>query len=138
MRMRAVHHPPQGKINVTPLIDVVMCLIIFYLIVGKLATDRAAKVELPPSSTGIGETSSPGLIVNIVPSTDGPPKLVVEGVEISEAALDAMLRAKGASTEVTIRSDKSLAYEHAGRVVALCRDAGLPGVKLAARREGSN
>ena len=48
MRVRIFHHQsPVDKINVTPLIDVVMVLIVFYLIVGKLATDSAARVELP-------------------------------------------------------------------------------------------
>ena len=47
MRFRTFHHAPaSGKINVTPLIDVVMVLIVFYLIVGKLAADRKAPVQL--------------------------------------------------------------------------------------------
>ena len=45
------------EINVTPLIDVVMCLIIFFLIVGKLAQDGQVGVRLPES--GVGRPSEP-------------------------------------------------------------------------------
>ena len=34
-------------INLTPMIDVVMCLIIFYLMVGHLASGRSGHVNLP-------------------------------------------------------------------------------------------
>ena len=51
MRVRQFHpHQPAGKFNVTPLIDVVMVLIIFYLIVGKLAAERQGHVKLPASN----------------------------------------------------------------------------------------
>ena len=39
-------------INVTPLIDVVMCLLIFFLIVGKLATIQGPAVNLPGTAFG--------------------------------------------------------------------------------------
>src|SRR5262245_29295771 len=62
-RRRRIHHP-FGEINVTPLIDVVMCLIIFYLLVGKLATDRKVQIKLPESTVG-AEAEPEVLIVNI-------------------------------------------------------------------------
>src|ERR1041384_5694678 len=41
--------------NVTPLIDVVMCLIIFYMLVAKIGVNMGqdAKIELPTSVLGI-------------------------------------------------------------------------------------
>src|SRR4051794_31273903 len=41
--------------NVTPLIDIVMCLIIFYMLVAKIGvnTGQDAKIELPTSLLGI-------------------------------------------------------------------------------------
>lgn len=54
-------------INVTPLIDVVMCLIIFFLIVGKLAHEQGARVNLP--STGLGTTDEDrrAIIITVAP-----------------------------------------------------------------------
>src|SRR5947207_8969387 len=41
--------------NVTPLIDIVMCLIIFYMLVAKIGvnTGQDAKIELPMSLMGV-------------------------------------------------------------------------------------
>jgi len=63
MRFRVHQHPPTAKINVTPLIDVVMVLIIFYLIVGKLAAERQGHVQLPSSAVGVqAETHDPVIV----------------------------------------------------------------------------
>jgi|GEM_PF-360467 len=56
-------------VNVTPLIDVVMCLIIFFLIVGKLAGDQASLVRLPTSSVGRGERDDRAVIVAVAPAS---------------------------------------------------------------------
>ena len=67
MRRRSIQPPGSSleAINVTPLIDVVMCLIIFFLIVGKLSTDRGVPVRLPQSIRGSEETSASVMIVTI-------------------------------------------------------------------------
>ncbi len=52
MRRYAPRPTRFDAINVTPLIDVVMCLIIFFLIVGKLATIQGPAVNLPASAQG--------------------------------------------------------------------------------------
>ncbi len=40
-------------VNVTPMIDVVMCLIVFYLMVGQLAIEKRAQISIPETTTGI-------------------------------------------------------------------------------------
>ena len=120
----------------TPLIDVVMCLIVFYLMVGKMANDRVARVELPSSKQGVAEAEREGLVINVLPGEGGGAKMIVDGVEVGESALEAMLRALGGSGAVTIRADRALSYEPVGRIVALCRGAGLGSVRLAATRGG--
>src|SRR5437773_3927828 len=57
MTMNRRHIPQSHSThpNVTPLIDVVMCLIIFYMLVAKIGvnTGQDAKIELPTSLLGI-------------------------------------------------------------------------------------
>ena len=68
MRRRSITpHRSFGEVNVTPLIDVVMCLIIFYLMVGKLATDRKTPVTLPESAVGT-QAEPDVLVVNVAPA----------------------------------------------------------------------
>jgi biopolymer transport protein ExbD len=52
-------------INVTPLIDVVMCLIIFFLIVGKLAADERTQIDLPTTTIGDAQRAEAGVIVSV-------------------------------------------------------------------------
>ncbi|MDF1869704.1 MAG: biopolymer transporter ExbD, partial [Phycisphaerales bacterium] len=42
-----------GGVNVTPMIDVVMCLIVFYLMVGQLALDRKSSIVVAETRTGV-------------------------------------------------------------------------------------
>ncbi len=58
----------EGSVNVTPLIDVVMCLIIFFMLVAKIGVSTgAAKMELPETILGkkiedLGDT----LMINVM------------------------------------------------------------------------
>jgi len=65
--------------NVTPLIDIVMCLIIFYMLVAKIGIDTGAdsKIVIPPSILGI-EVKDMGntLTLNVEPGIGGDQPLV--------------------------------------------------------------
>jgi biopolymer transport protein ExbD len=70
IRRRNMPDIKEGGVNVTPLIDVVMCLIIFFMLVAKIgvATGAEQQIEIPVSTLGkdikeIGIESS--LILNI-------------------------------------------------------------------------
>jgi len=118
---------PVSHVNVTPMIDVVMCLIVFYLIVGRLVLERRGQVSLPVSMVGdaAAEHADP-VVVSI--ERDGTIRL--DGREITLGALpDALaLRGKG---RVRLRGDRSLAYEVIRPVLDACRDAGITSIELA-------
>ena len=149
MRLRSLHHPaPTGKINVTPLIDVVMVLIVFYLIVGKLAADRKVEVALPPSAIGAiddgrGEREP---IVITVSANDGTSEgaasaaqVMLDGALVTDVStLQATLKGLDASSRIVqLRADKGLRYELVSPVLEACRGAGVASVKLATRRTGN-
>lgn len=137
MRVRTLHpHQPAAKVNVTPLIDVVMVLIIFYLIVGNLARDPLPSVTLPTTGLGSTEEAMPDLVIT-VQSAEGQTGVVVEGVTLEAADLERLLRSRlsdPAGASVHIRADRSLAYERVAPVIAACRAAGLRSVRLVAQR----
>ena len=139
MRRRTLHaHHEFGKINVTPMIDVVMCLIIFYLIVGKLAMDR--RIMLPSSAAGITATGPTPVIIEIAPpdSPGAPAPIIVAGQPIALPALDNLLR--GAADDpagprpVQIRAGRDLPYAMLAPVLQACRKAGLTSVRLMTER----
>jgi biopolymer transport protein ExbD len=113
MRLRTFHPPhPFSKINVTPMIDVVMVLIIFYLIVGKLAADQRSNIRLPESRTGSTEKAQERLVINVLPAG-----VVIEGVDVPAGALEATIKER----------------------LAGCKAAGVESVRLATERaQGAN
>lgn len=130
-----------GKINVTPLIDVVMCLIIFYLLVGRLAMDRQAGIKLPGSTIGVEDKGASSLIINVMmPEGSAAARVVIDGRTIDDPTLKERLSLHaGASPEsaplVQIRADRRLPYASVSPVLAACRDAGLKSVLLTTQRE---
>jgi biopolymer transport protein ExbD len=66
----------EGGVNVTPLIDIVMCLIIFFMLVAKIGVDTGAdrNIDIPTSVLGtdikdMGNT----LVLNVVNGPSGVP-----------------------------------------------------------------
>jgi biopolymer transport protein TolR len=140
MRRRTFHLPESpGKINVTPLIDVVMCLIVFFLIVGKLAHDQRVRIDLPPSKTGIEEKSPDVLIINVLPAAAGAHRVVIDAAEIPQGELEMAIRDKLVSRPeavVEVRGSRQLAYGAVAGVIRACKNAGVASVRLATERAG--
>lgn len=139
MRRRSLHpQHPFGKINVTPMIDVVMCLIVFYLIVGKLAADQRADIRLPPSATGATDKTQDQLIINIMPASPGqPPRVVIDAIDVPPEALLATIKDRVAAKPglvVELRGSRELSYGAIASVVRSCKDAGVESVRLATER----
>lgn len=135
-----------GHINVTPMIDVVMCLIVFYLIVGRLASRQLTPMELAPSAVGIEEQRPEVLVVNVAPPRAGEgaeaaaARILVDGRELADTpALEALVRGRlleKPETAVQIRGGRRLAYSAVEPVLRACAGAGARSVELVAERVG--
>lgn len=144
MRIRSLHLPESssGKVNVTPLIDVVMVLIVFYLIVGKLAADQSAQIELPRVGASSSQADK-GLVINVVlpeanaPGGDAGPLVIVDGATMPVTMLRDALRSRlpelasgQQRTPVSLRADRRLAYGAIQPVIDACKEAGVTTLKL--------
>lgn len=134
MRLRTARHlPPAAKINVTPLIDVVMVLIIFYLIVANLGRAPLPRVALPDSRSGLDEADRTPFVITVLPSA----RVIADGLEVAPEDLPALLRSKlpdPAAAVVHLRADRDMPYARVAPIIDACREAGLTSVKLVARR----
>ncbi len=139
------HHDAAAKVNVTPLIDVVMCLIVFYLIVGRLASDRIAGIDLPTTrrgSEGPANAERRGVLtVNVVRGEGTTGTAVVNGRVVGADELRRLLEehAGGLGSAdplagVQVRADRSLAYAEVSWIVEACRDARITSVRLTTQR----
>ena len=141
MRIRSLHHSRGGvsKINVTPMIDVVMVLIIFFLIVGRLASEHGAKVNLPNSAIGKVEADLAKIVVNIALVSPGETAIVIDGISLSLIQLEEYLtrrRLNQPDSQVLLRADKVLTYGDVDPVITLCRKVGFTSISLVTERGG--
>jgi biopolymer transport protein ExbD len=111
-------------INVTPLVDIVLVLLIVFMVTAKLITDQLSmKVNLPKAGTG--ESSGGALFSITLPPDD---KIYLNGKETSEKGLldfIAQERKAGRNPKVVVSADTNLSYGKVVRVLDLVRGAGL-------------
>jgi len=139
MKRRSVldNAPTGTRVNVTPMIDVVMCLIVFYLMVGQLALNRSSGVRIPATEAGTAATSSTGdpMVLGVRP--DG--SLLIDGESIDASRLAGELRGRVArrpGLRVEVRADRDVRFGAVRPVLAAARDAGIESVEMVTERGG--
>ncbi len=147
------HRMPESSVthpNVTPLIDIVMCLIIFYMLVAKIGIKTGAdvKIDLPVSFQGMqlkdmGNTvtlnvSAAGeqpLITTLNPATGQTEEMkVVDGAKRPLRAFLKLLRGNNQNFKVIIRGDQNLDYRYLEPVLIVCAEAQVKDVNFATRQ----
>ncbi len=114
---------PLAEINMVPLIDVMLVLLVIFLVTAPLLT-HAVKVELPRASSA-PNMSRPE---NIQLSIDAVGLVFWNGQAVDAAALGARLGAVAATQpqpELHIRADRTTPYENVARVMSDAARAGV-------------
>lgn len=122
------------KFNVTPLIDVVFLLIIFFLVSSHLARQETQlKVALPAASSvrEAEDTSTARVTINV--RADGEVLLGSESIARDELSrrLKVERQETSANLEVRIRADRQLAYRHVEPLLLACAEAQIWNVSFA-------
>jgi biopolymer transport protein ExbD len=109
-------------INVTPLVDVVLVLLVILMVTAGYIASQAIPVDLPAGATG--ETTPSALAISI----DARGRRYLDGALIAEPELRAALRrARRASRDLRaiIAADGAVAHRDVIRLVDLLRQEGL-------------
>jgi len=119
----------ESNINVTPLVDVcLVLLIIFMLVVPTLV--NGVPVKLPAAAHSDSGTPPQQLAITV--KDDGTIYLGAEVVRREQAASELQrIHAKSPDRPVTVRGDKTLKYGEVVEVLDWCRGAGFADVRLA-------
>ena len=121
----------QTDINVTPLIDVCLVLLIIFMVITPLIV-TGMPVHLPQAASSDPLAKQP---LPITVNTDGT--VYVDNVVVRGDQLASELARRHGEVQrpVVVRADKSLPYGEVVRVLDSCRSAGFENVGLATVRE---
>jgi biopolymer transport protein ExbD len=140
MRLQKEEFEHETELNMTPMIDIVFLLIIFFMVVSEMASSQLEKVKLPRAD--MAEQKEPvepfrKIVVNVL--RNGTVKIA--GMAFKKPELEKRIRieALAAGTEpnpsnpnlptsklmVTIRGDKDVRYEKIQDVFEACQKHGV-------------
>ena len=114
---------PMAEINMVPLIDVMLVLLVIFIITAPLLT-HAVKLDLPRASSQPNITKPDNIQLGIRAGGD----VFWNGEQVDAAALDARMKSAAAinpQPEVHIRADRTTEYQKVARVMAAAARAGL-------------
>jgi biopolymer transport protein ExbD len=112
-----------AEINMIPLIDVMLVLLVIFIITAPLMT-HAVKVDLPQASSQPNEVKPE--TINLAIQADGSVYWNTEAVDAAawQARMDAAAQ-QTPQPEIHLRADGDLAYRHVARIMADAAQAGL-------------
>lgn len=128
----------EPALNLTPMIDIVMLLVIFFMVGAQFTEDESQyELELPTVSQAQPLTVLPDeIVVNV--ARDGG--IFVGGVEKTLAELEDLLKSaqeRYADQTVVIRGDADGRYQNVMSVLNLCKRIKITNLQLANRVEAS-
>lgn len=116
-----------GSLSITPLIDVVFLLLIFFLIATRFSDEeRQLDLNLPSVTEALPATAQPNeIVVNI----DASGRYFIEGSFRQLEQVEQILRRAQANNPLTqtvvIRADKKAEWDHVATAIDLCKKAGI-------------
>jgi biopolymer transport protein ExbD len=157
MKRHSMPEMKEGGVNVTPLIDVVMCLIIFFILVAKIgvSTGLDKKIDAPSTYLGVNITDLGNALALNLYKKEGvnEPQILVDlkGERQKELKLQDNLGGKvvhplrevlqdlkkerGEKFKVIINADKQMRYAQLQLVLQACAEAGVSSVNFATKTE---
>jgi biopolymer transport protein ExbD len=129
--------PRSVAIDMTPMIDIVFQLLIFFLVTAQMAEQTRAKLNLPQErGEDAAESEQAGLTVNVL--ADG--RIVVNDAEVPLEALDALvdeaIKVAGGADRLKplVRADRDCDAARLNEVFQRLASRGLSAIRLATER----
>ncbi len=117
------HTQPLAEINMIPMIDVMLVLLIIFIITAPLLT-QAIKIDLPRAAA-TATTEKPEIITLVIEASGA---LYWNNTPINQAELDSRLAAAAqgqAQPELRLRADKTTPYQKLAEIMAAAQTAGI-------------
>ena len=123
----------ESNINVTPLVDVCLVLLIIFMVVMPTLVN-GVPVKLPAAAHS--DSGAPPRQLSITVKDDGTVYLGAEAVRREQVPAELQrIHAQAPDRPVAVRADKTLKYGEVVEVLDWCRGAGFADVRLATRAD---
>ncbi|HEY4222594.1 MAG TPA: biopolymer transporter ExbD [Myxococcota bacterium] len=117
------------NINVTPLVDVMLCLLVIFMVTTSYVVADSLKVDLPSASTGDHTEPSVLMITYTVDKDTGARQLYLNGDKADEAGLRAKIKALKAEgkkdVQAVIAADKSASHGEVIHIIDVVKQEGI-------------
>ena len=136
MNFRTRRRPAASFIDMTPVVDTIFNLLIFFALSMNFLTNPGITVDLPDAAAP--EVARQERDIRIVITPEGAIRL--DGAPVTLAALGARLHAAAADrrdAQVLIRADRRVAHGVVVAVMDAARAAGVTRLAIMTRREGA-
>lgn len=120
---------PLAEINITPLVDVMLVLVVILLVMAPMLT-RTLHIDLPKVAAGTPEARDHAVTVSL----DAHGKLAIDGRDVAADQLEPALRliaARSDRTVVNLHSDQSQPFGAVANLLARIGHAGIAHVAVA-------
>ncbi len=130
---RTQSHQPMSEINVTPLVDVMLVLLVIFIITAPLLAS-SVKLDLP--RTDAAKPIDAPKHVSVVVDKSGKVYLADQAIELPALAQSLKRTAEQSpDTEVQLRSDEAVAYGKVLEVIGIAQKAGLTRIGFVANAQ---
>ena len=130
---RRPHSAPMAQINIIPLVDVMLVLLIIFMATAAFVKDSELGLKLPRAASGTAARENNGELT-IALTRAGV--LLADGKAIEETQLAPLMRARlkaDPQVKVSIKGDGGVPYERVVKIMDTARQAGLTSVALGTR-----
>lgn len=112
-----------SEINVTPLVDVMLVLLVVFIITAPLLAPQALKINLPKTDA----VAKNDKLQKVSLAIDAKGEVSLDAAHLSDEGLAEMLRAKAADPQfqLQIQSDEAVNYGRVAQVMAIAQKAGV-------------
>jgi biopolymer transport protein ExbD len=118
-----------SDINVTPLVDVMLCLLVIFMVTTSYVVADSLKVDLPEAATGDHTEPSVVMITYTVDKATGARQLYLNGDKADEAALRAHIKKVKADgkkdVQAVIAADKMASHGEVIHLIDVVKQEGI-------------
>lgn len=112
-----------SEINVTPLVDVMLVLLVVFIITAPLLAPQSLKINLPKTESVVHDDK----LQKVSLAIDAKGVVAYESSQLSDAGLAEMLKARASDPnfQLQIQADEAVNYGRVAQVMAIAQKSGV-------------